>query len=292
MSLRKLMKEPLVHFLLLGLGLFVLYGLFSRGEEASSNRIVVTRAQIQLLADLWARQWRRPPTARELQGLIESHIREEVLYREALAIGLDRDDTVIRRRLAQKIDFLAEDLALQGPPPEEALRAFYEENSEKFIEPGRISFTHVYVNRDRRGADAERDAKEILAALRAGADPSQQGDRFMLQGRYRLRSRDEVARELGSDFADEIFELPLEDWQGPVVSGYGLHLVRVEDSQEAFLPDFAAVRDEVEMEYSSVRRREANEAFYAKLREGYEIVIEEPQPEQTAAADSASADPS
>ncbi|MGB5878789.1 MAG: peptidylprolyl isomerase [Thermoanaerobaculia bacterium] len=284
MTLRRLVREPLVHFLILGMGLLVLYGVFGREKEVRDDRIVVSTAQIERLAALWARQWRRPPTEQELTGLIESHIREEVLFREALAIGLDRDDTVIRRRLAQKIDFLAQDLALQGTPPEADLRAFFEANSDKFGVPGRISFSHVYVNRDRRGAAAESDAKQILASLRAGADPRQQGDRFMLQDHYALRSPDEVARELGTAFATAIFELPVGDWHGPIESGYGLHLVRVEEREEPYLPEFAVVRDKVETEYTSVKRRETNEAFYAKLREGYEIVVEQPVPEQEASA--------
>ena len=290
MTLRRLVSEPLVHFLLLGMGLLVLYGIFGREEEVRDDRIVVSTAQIERLAALWERQWRRPPTEQELTGLIESHIREEVLFREALAIGLDRDDTVIRRRLAQKIDFLAQDLALQGAPPEAELRAFYEANSDKFSEPGRISFSHVYVNRDRRGAEAEPDAKQILASLRSGADPRQQGDRFMLQNHYALRSPDEVARELGTAFATAVFELPVGDWHGPIESGYGIHLVRVEEREEGYLPEFAVVRDQVENDYTSVKRRETNEAFYAKLREGYEIVVEQPALEQEASAASPTPD--
>jgi hypothetical protein len=290
MTLRRILREPLVHFLVLGMGLLVLYGVFRPGEDVRDDQIVVSTAQIERLAALWARQWRRPPTQQEMAGLIESHIREEVLYREAQAIGLDRDDTVIRRRLAQKIEFLAQDLALQGSPPEADLRTFFEENADKFGIPGRLSFTHLYVNRDRRGADAEDDARQILASLREGADPGQQGDRFMLQSHYALRSRDEVARELGTAFATSVFELPVADWQGPVESGYGIHLVRVEEREEGFLPEFEAVRDQVETEYTSVKRRETNEAFYAKLREGYEIVIEQPAPEQEASAASATPD--
>ena len=290
MTLRRILREPLVHFLVLGMGLFVLYGVFRPREDVRDDQIVVSTAQIERLAGLWERQWRRPPTEQELTGLVESHIREEVLYREAQAIGLDRDDTVIRRRLAQKIEFLAQDLALQGSPPEAELRAFFEENSDKFGIPGRLSFTHVYLNRDRRGADTESDARQILASLREGADPGQQGDRFMLQSHYALRSRDEVARELGTAFATSVFELPVADWQGPVESGYGIHLVRVEEREEGYLPEFAVVRDQVENEYTSVKRRETNEAFYAKLREGYEIVVEQPAPEQEASAASPTPD--
>jgi hypothetical protein len=283
--LRRILREPLVHFLVLGLGLLVLYGVFRPVEKERDNRIVVSNAQIERLAALWARQWRRPPTQQELTGLIDSHIREEVLYREAQAIGLDRDDTVIRRRLAQKIEFLAQDLALQGTPPEADLRAFFEENADKFGIPGRLSFSHVYVNRDQRGAEAENDAKQILDSLRGGAEPSEQGDRFMLQGHYALRSRDEVARELGTAFADSIFELPVGDWHGPIESGYGIHLVGVEEREEGYLPEFETVRNQVENEYTSVKRRETNEAFYAKLREGYEIVIEEPNTDPKSASE-------
>lgn len=275
---RSLLRQPLFQFLVLGVVLFGLYAIFGQKQEAESKEIVITNQQIALLATMWEKQWRRPPTPQEMQGLVESFIREEVLYREALAMGLDRDDTVVRRRLAQKIEFLAQDLATQGEPGDAELRTFFAENSERFEIPATVTFTHVYLNLDERSEAVFDDADRILGALRAGADPNQQGDRFMLQSRYVGLDRQGVARNFGSQFADSIFALTSDDWEGPVQSGYGLHLVRIEGREEAYLPPFEEVRLRVRDEFISNRRREVDELFYQRLREGYTITIEEPDP--------------
>lgn len=275
---RSLLRQPLFQFLVLGVVLFGLYAIFGQKQEAESKDIVITNQQIALLATMWEKQWRRPPTPQEMQGLVESFIREEVLYREALAMGLDRDDTVVRRRLAQKIEFLAQDLATQGEPGDAELRTFFAENSERFEIPATVTFTHVYLNLDERSEAVFDDADRILGALRAGADPNQQGDRFMLQSRYVGLDRQGVARNFGSQFAESIFALTSDDWEGPVQSGYGLHLVRIEGREEAYLPPFEEVRLRVRDEFISNRRREVDELFYQRLREGYTITIEEPDP--------------
>ena len=275
---RSLLRQPLFQFLVLGVVLFALYAIFGQKQEAESKEIVITNQQIALLATMWEKQWRRPPTPQEMQGLVESFIREEVLYREALAMGLDRDDTVVRRRLAQKIEFLAQDLATQGEPGDAELRTFFAENSERFEIPATVTFTHVYLNLDERSEAVFDDAERTLGALRAGADPNQQGDRFMLQSRYVGLDRQGVARNFGSQFADSIFALTSDDWEGPVQSGYGLHLVRIEGREEAYLPPFEEVRLRVRDEFISNRRREVDELFYQRLREGYTITVEEPVP--------------
>lgn len=275
---RSLLRQPLFQFLVLGVVLFGLYAIFGQKQEAESKEIVITNQQIALLATMWEKQWRRPPTPQEMQGLVESFIREEVLYREALAMGLDRDDTVVRRRLAQKIEFLAQDLATQGEPGDAELRTFFAENSERFEIPARVTFTHVYLNLDERSEAVFDDADRILGALRAGADPNQQGDRFMLQSRYVGLDRQGVARNFGSQFAESVFALTSDDWEGPVQSGYGLHLVRIEGRDEAYLPPFEEVRLRVRDEFISNRRREVDELFYQRLREGYTITVEEPDP--------------
>lgn len=281
---RRILRQPLFQFLVLGVALFALYLFFggSRGEE--EKVIVVSARQIQLLSSLWERQWRRPPTPEELNGLIQSFIREEVLYREALAMGLDQDDTVVRRRLAQKIEFLAQDLMAQVMPSEAELRTFYEEHPEIFEIPPRITFSHVYINLDERGRDTAAYAESLLADLEAGADPHRLGDRFMLQRDYLRKSPAEVARHFGSRFAAEVFELSPGVWQGPIPSGYGLHLVLVEGKEKAYLPPLEDVRQQVQDEFVSYRRRELNETFYSRLREGYEIIVEELQPDTQAAA--------
>lgn len=273
---RSLLRQPLFQFLVLGVVLFALHSLFGQKEAAESKEIVITNQQIALLASMWEKQWRRPPTPQEMAGLVESFIREEVLYREALAMGLDRDDTVVRRRLAQKIEFLAQDLATQGEPGDAELRTFFAENSEKFEIPATVTFSHVYVNLDTRGEGAFDDAERILTELRAGADPTQLGDRFMLQSHYADVTQQGVARNFGNQFAESIFALEPGSWTGPVQSGYGIHLVRIEGRDKAYLPPLEEVRLRVRDEFISNRRREVDELFYERLREGYEITIEEP----------------
>lgn len=278
----RFLRSPLLHFVVLGILLFGLYSMFGKRIETESKEIVVSAQQIELLASLWEKQWRRPPMPEELQGLIDSFIREEVLYREALAMGLDRDDTVVRRRLAQKIEFLAQDLATRGEPSEQELRAFFEEHPEIFEEPARITFSHVYINVDQHGDESLTVAEEVLAELQAGGNPDQLGDRFMLQKDYLRKSPSEVARHFGSQFAEEVFTIAPGQWQGPVQSGYGLHLVLVEGQEEPFLPSLEEVRTQVRDEFLSFKRREVDELFYNRLRERYDIVIESaPPPEGT-----------
>ena len=276
--LSRALRSPVLQFFVLGGVLFGLYALFADEQESENKQIVVSAQQVELLASLWEKQWRRPPLPEELDGLVQSYIREEVLYREALNLGLDRDDQVVRRRLAQKIEFLAQDLATAGEPGEAELRTFYEEHPETFQEPPRITFSHIYINTDTHGADSVAAAERVLEELEAGADPRTQGDRFMLQSEYLTKSPDEVARHFGRQFADRVFDLEPGGWVGPVQSGYGLHLVLIEKIEAGYLPPLEDVRPAVRDEFFSFRRREVDELFYSKLREGYEIVIEEPVP--------------
>jgi peptidyl-prolyl cis-trans isomerase C len=284
--LPRILRAPVFHFFVLGAILFGTYTLFADKQEEEGKQIVISAQQVELLASLWEKQWRRPPMPEELDGLVQSYIREEVLYREALALGLDRDDQVVRRRLAQKIEFLAQDLATAGEPGEAELRVFYEEHPEIFEEPARITFSHIYINTDKHGAESVAVAERYLAELESGADPSQVGDRFMLQSEYLRKSPDEVARHFGRQFAEEVFVIEPGAWSGPVQSGYGLHLVFVEGVQEAFQPPLEEIRQAVRDEFMSYRRREVDGLFYNKLREGYEIVIEEPQTTEEAVAES------
>lgn len=285
MQFRKLLISPLIQFVVLGAVLFGLYSVVRDDNDRDDQQIVISTQQVEQLGVIFQKQWRRPPTEEELAALIESFVREEVLYREAKAMGLDRDDMVVRRRLAQKLEFLAQDLATQVEPSDTEMQTFFQEHPDLFRIPPKISFDHVYVSRDTRGAAAESDAKEILEALGGGADPSEQGDRFMLQRRYVRKNPDEVARHFGRRFADEIFDLPVDQWVGPIESGYGIHLIHIEAIDEAYLPEFADIREGVRDEFLSYRRREVDELFYSKLREGYEVVIEEPAEGSEAIAD-------
>ena len=273
----KLLREPLVHFLLLGAGLFMLFSVVGDSSGTGSNSIVVSTGQVGQLVEIWTRTWQRPPTKEELEGLIEDHIREEVYYREAMAMGLDRDDTIVRRRMRQKLEFLTDDLVAAFDPTEEQLEAYFNEHPDDFRVPSRLSFQQIYFNRDRRGEQAMRDAESLLTRLDGASsdvDTAALGDSLMLPGDYDLVSEDEVARRLGNEFAAALAELQVGRWSGPVESGYGLHLVLIRERQPAFLPALAEVREEVEREWKVARRKEVAEAFYQGLRERYSVIVE------------------
>jgi hypothetical protein len=274
--LKKLLREPLVHFLALGALLFALASVTGRGGAApADDRIEVTAEDVRWLRTTFARTWMRPPTAAEMQGLLERHIRDEVLYREALQLGLADDDAIIRQRLVQKMQFLYEDVAVPDDPPEADLRAYFEEHADAYRLPPRRSFAHVYFSPDRRGYAAARDeARRVQAALQASLpdeaaaeQAADAGDRFMLDYAYADQTPEAVARTFGRAFADTLFALEGDGWLGPVRSGYGLHLVRITAREDGRLPAFEEVEAAVRRDYAAAHRVAANERFYAALRE-------------------------
>jgi hypothetical protein len=275
----KLLREPLVHFVALGAVLFLVYAVVS-GVFASdaSRRIEITESEVQFLAETWQRQWQRPPTEEELQGLVQARVREEVLYREALAVGLDQNDVVVRRRMVQKMELLSQDLALLADPTDQELQAFFLERQEEYRVPPRISFSHVYFNPDRRGVALEDDARRALAELREGRLPPQRapelGDRFMLPYDYARLSPLEVQQQFGSRFAEALFELE-QGWHGPIVSGYGLHLVNVGERVESRIPEYAEIRDRLVTDYNRMRSERAKNALYEGLLANYDVEIDQ-----------------
>lgn len=274
--LKKWLREPLLHFLLIGAALFVLYGLQNDEVIGDDKRIVFTRADIGRLVTLWEKKWQRLPTQQELEGLIESQIREEVLYREALAMGLDQQDTVVHRRLAQKMEFISADIAAQAEPTEAELAEYLAAHADQFEVAGRVSFVQVYLNADKRGAQVQQDARHLLEELSQPAsavDIMAAGDAFMFGQQHEQLSKQGVARLFGEVFATEMFTLPVGSWQGPVASGYGLHLVRIDQKTEPQQPELDTVRDKVRNEWLAGQRRTMDEAFYNSLRQRYEIVI-------------------
>ncbi len=276
----KLLREPLVHFLVLGAGLFLLFSMVGDSDNPPAGRIVVSTGQVAQLTEAFTRTWQRPPTEAELDGLIEDHIREEVYYREALAMGLDRNDTIVRRRLRQKLEFFTDDLVAAVDPTEEQLETYFSEHADAFRVPSRLSFHQIYFNRDRRGEQALRDAESLLARLNgagSSVDTSTFGDSLMLPRDYDLISEVEVARQLGTEFATALAELPVGRWSGPVESGFGLHLVLIRERQPGSLPELAEVRETVEREWRNARREETTEAFYRGLRDRYEVSVEHPE---------------
>ena len=276
---KKLVREPLVHFLLIGGALFVIFGLFNDPAGQGADRIVITSGKIEFLKANFTRTWQRPPSEQELQGLVESHIREEIFYREALALGLDKDDATVRRRLMLKLETLSDDLAEAAPPSDEELERFLEANPERFrIEP-RVSFRQVFVNIDKRGEGALNEADRLLAELgrEENADLETMGDSLMLPASYDLSPAGDIARLFGESFSAAIMKAKPGKWTGPIRSGYGLHLVLVQDLVAGRLPELEEVREVVEREWLSVQKQKMRDSIYSRLRKRYTVVFTETQ---------------
>jgi peptidyl-prolyl cis-trans isomerase C len=274
--MKKVLREPLLHFLIIGVILFVFWGFWGDNAGSDGEQIIVGSARIEQIKDAWKKQWRREPTEKELESLIEQFIKEEVLYREALNMGLEKEDSIIRRRLAQKMQFLIQDIADRKPPEEAELKAFFNQNPEPYMSPARVSFTHVYFNRDRRKNTVLRDARDVLVGLQTGNPERapEKGDPFMLNLDYVRVSKQETARLFGKTFAEDLFALRPGPWQGPIQSGYGIHLVRLVEHIPARLPEFSEVAGRVRQEFVNNQRRKANKDTIQTLKDRYKIVIE------------------
>ncbi len=277
--INKAARSPLLHFLLIGAAIYLANGLFgTKAVEESDNTVVVTSGELEWLAQTFASTWNRAPTPQEIRGLLDAHIRERVLYREALAMGLDEDDVIIRRRLAQKLEFLFQDLADITPPTEAELVVYFEEHLDQYQEPEVTTFTHVFVDPDLRDDHTLEDAEQILATLKTLEDQMQGheelGDRFMLQRYYPQRTRMEIAKLFGQGFTQSLNELAPGQWHGPVLSGYGVHLIYVHDRSQAPPPEFEDVLSIVQQDWQDARRKTFNEEYTANLIARYDVIIE------------------
>jgi hypothetical protein len=277
--MKRLLREPLVHFLLIGAALFAVSGFVGKRADTAPGAIVITRGQIASLASGFTRTWQRPPTADELEGLIQDRVREEVYYREATALGLDKDDTIIRRRLRQKMEFVSEDVAAQAEPTDAELDTYLREHPDAFRVEPRFTFRQVYLSQEKHGADLARDAAGMLASLtkaRPGAEASRFGDPFLLGNAFDDVPAGEVAKQFGESFAARLAEVTPGRWQGPIESGYGLHLVFVASRTDASVPELATIHDAVRREWVNAKRLEANEAFYRGVLKKYNVTIDRP----------------
>lgn len=277
---KRWLREPLVHFLLIGMALFIGYVFLNPATvESTSTRVELTGDEVKQLQLTWMAQWQRPPTPDELRGLIDTKVRQEVLYREALALGLDQNDEIIKRRLAQKMEFLAEDVSAIGAPKPEELKAWFEQNSLRFALPGRLTFRHLYFSPDQRGQQAKGDAEQALQSLSAKAgDPAKQsgvGDRFVDQNYFADFSAEQVARVFGTAFSESLFKMKSsQSWQGPVESGLGWHLVWIETITPGRIPSFEEVDPEqLKSEWTTEQREETKRKAFADIRKRYEIVV-------------------
>lgn len=289
--MRHVLREPLVHFLLGGTALFLLYGRVAGPGEEPPERIVVTEQRIATLAEGFARTWLRPPTRAELEGLVEDFVREEILYREALALGLDRDDLVVRRRMRQKMEFLNQDLVEPVEPSEAEMAAFLAANPEVFREPERLDLRQVFLDPQRSGAgDVEERAASLLERLRREPELDRAGDGLgdptLLPARLEAATPEELAASFGAAFAEALAGVPSDGWSGPIASAYGLHLVRVDARRPARLPRLDEVRGAVEREWAAEQGRAADARFQRALRAGYEVEVRLPAETQPLSAPS------
>jgi len=272
---RSLLREPLLHFVLLGAGLFLAYG-WTGGFASGGGGVVITQGRIAQLSAGFERMRQRPPDRAELDELIAEAIREEVYYREAKALRLDEEDTLVRRRLQQKLEFLSEGTAPVPEPTDAQLQAYLQGNVGNFRSEPRLSFRHVYFSSQREGAG--RDSAALLRRLQAGTavDADTFGDPFLLARRFDQATSSELAQLFGEGFATALQDLPTGSWQGPVTSGFGVHLVRVETRDAGRVPSLTEVRDSVRREWMHDWRQRENARFYADLRKRYTVTVEHP----------------
>ena len=273
--MKKVFKEPLFVFLLLGGAMFVLFQQVANDYQPDNAEIVVTEGHVQSLLLNFKKVWQRSPSEKEVDGLIQNHIREEVLYREALAMGLDKDDGIVRRRLSQKMKFISEDLASLDKPEEQELQAFLTANAKDYHQASRFSFRQIYLNSSKRGESVQSDAIALLEKLKAqDSNAKSLGDPMMVKHQFNLETEREIKRVLGAKFLQSLNDIPTGSWQGPISSGFGLHLVRVDQRVEGKASELKEVRDQVVRDWESKKRKQTNKAFYENLRKHYTVTVE------------------
>jgi peptidyl-prolyl cis-trans isomerase C len=276
------LREPLIHFLLIGAALFAVYRYAQpvRSAAPSWRQIQLSLDELAQLAQVFQAQWRRDPTPEEFRRMVEQKVQSEVLYREALAMGLDQNDEIVKRRMAQKMQFLAEDVAAAREPNTDELKAWFAKNSEKFALPKRLGFRHLYFSPDKRGTRARDDAAKALAQLTGQPEDAKlaesSADPFMFQEYYRDRAPDYLGKEFGPQFAQAVEQLPAGSWQGPIQSGFGWHLVFVDTAIPGRIPDFEEIESEVKTAWLGEQKALAWDKAYKEMRAKYTVLVPKP----------------
>jgi len=284
-DIKRYLREPLVLFLLIGLLLFVAYSVLNpnKDKEVSLNQIVLTENDLRQLYIAFTAKWQRPPTSEEMARLVNTKVSEEILYREALALGLDKDDTIVKRRMAQKMDFLMEDLSDLSEPSTDELKLWFKKNSQQFELPDRVTFRHLYFSPDRRNGNEHDAASEVLKKIvgEPGDSPlaASLADPFMFHDYYGDRTPEQVTKEFGPDFADSLFLLKPGSWSGPIMSGYGWHLVWIDSVTPGHIPYFEEVEPEVRTAWTEEKRSTIKRNAFETIRSRYQIVLPESYPQ-------------
>ncbi|WP_427454078.1 peptidyl-prolyl cis-trans isomerase [Litorimonas sp. WD9-15] len=273
--MKRFLREPFVHFVLLGALLFAGHSLWQRHVQKADHTLIVSAAEMERQAQIFATENRRQPTDADLEALLFAYVEEQVLMREARRLGLDADDTIIRRRLAQKMRFMIDDVGAPPLPPVDNLKAWFAENPEKFIRPETRSFEHIYFSpRDRSDTVVQVATDALSAGIPTGWEG--QGDAFMTGRIFTRQSQDSVRRDFGTAFAEKLFDLPeTDDWQGPINSAFGVHLVRLTNITPERLPDFKTIQPEIERVWLDAAKREENAEALKSLMRKYKVEVEE-----------------
>jgi peptidyl-prolyl cis-trans isomerase C len=277
-KLMRMAREPLIQFLIIGACIYGAYALFGAPVDgATDETIVVDAKRIDGFIGDWQRRWNRPPTRQELEGMINAFVREDILYRQAVAMGLDTDDPITRRRMAQKLEFLTNDIASLKEPEDGELEKYFQANMQTYRDPDLITFSHVFLDPDRHAAATLDDAAALLAQLQAAGKPDPAtlvaGDRFMLQSYYPDVSEFDIRREFGTGFSQALMKLEPGKWHGPVLSGYGAHLVYIYAVRKAPPPIFEDVRNDVLANWQAEQQKQFNLDFFENLKARYKIVV-------------------
>ena len=273
-KVKTLLREPIVLFILIGSVIYLLQALAFNTNPSGSKQIIVSSVQLKQLENGFSNTWMRPPTEIELEGLIANYIRNEVFYREALAMGLEENDQVIRNRLRQKLELLMDNMASVNVPSQQMLEAYLQESADDFKGDYRVSFIQVFVNPEEH-SDPQNVALNLLKQLQEGARPEDLGDATLMGYSFPDYSQTDVGRRFGSDFSRQVIQVESDEWSGPLYSGMGLHLIRIDHFENGTLPELSEIQNSVEREWMAKKKSEFKAATYEKLLEGYDVLIQQ-----------------
>ena len=272
--MQKIMKEPLLHFIVLGAVFFIVYGLFNTGQ--TKDEIIIDDIELNRMVSLWETQWRRSPTPEELGSIVEQHIRQEIFYKEALRMNLDHNDEVVKRRMAQKMDFLSNDLnALVAAPSESKLQLFYDKHKDDYKKTDSYSFHQVIFSPELHEDNVAHAASVLKENGQASVEVMQtKGDPLPLPFNYDDVDTDRLKAELGENFSSSLNEMPLNMWAGPINSVFGVHLIYMTIKEEGRIPEISEIKEELQREYTFEREQETRDMIYEELKGNYSIMIQ------------------
>lgn len=272
--MKNILKEPFLHFVLIGIALFMLYGIVNKNSN-SKNTIVINDFDVSNLISTWEMQWKRPPTEKELQSLINLNVKQEIFYQEALKMNLDHNDEIIKRRLAQKMKFLSNDIAAMVEPSEKDLKNYFQEHRDRYLLPYSYSLYQITFSPDKR-KDNYKDAAETLKQFPNTTFEEMQnwGDKLPFNYYLENINANELALQLGSKFSEALEQQKSNKWIGPIPSGFGYHLVYITKKTNPQIPEFETVKKSVLRDFEYNKQQEINDQIFRELKKRYKIEID------------------